>query len=107
MPIREIKSRAEYKQIINSKAKVAVDFGAPAWSSICRYMYAKFKKYSEEYPGITFLHVDTDDHPDFATSEGVTAIPTFYFFHNGQKIDYYVGPNEYAVKRNLDKLDAC
>lgn len=44
---------------------------------------------------------------DFATSEGVTAIPTFYFFHNGQKIDYYVGPNEYAVKRNLDKLDAC
>lgn len=41
--------------------------------------------------GTTFLKVDVDDQPEVAAAAGVTAMPTFKFFKDGQLLDTIVG----------------
>ncbi|XP_034020840.1 thioredoxin-like [Thalassophryne amazonica] len=57
---------------------------------------AHFKRLSEEHRNVVFLKVDVDEAEDVAQKYGINAMPTFFFFKNGNKIDSLTG----AVKNN-------
>jgi thioredoxin 1 len=54
--------------------------------------------FSQDYPEIDFCKVDVDEVPSVASELGVRAMPTFFFFKNGEKIGEVVGANPAAIK---------
>ena len=58
---------------------------------------------SEEYSNANFIKFDVDESPDIAMELNVTAMPTFFLFKNGQKVDELVGANPSALKTVVQK----
>lgn len=42
----------------------------------------------QQYTDVIFIKVDVDELQQTATREGVTAMPTFFFYKRGEKVDY-------------------
>ena len=103
--VTEIKTLAEFKACISDNAKVAVDFTA-TWCGPCQFIGPKFVTLEAAYPGIKFIKVDVDANKETATEYGISAMPTFKFFHNGNEFEELVGASEEKLKTCLDTLNA-
>ncbi len=70
---------------IAQNEKVVVKFYAD-WCGSCRLFAPKFTKLSnkEEYAGITFLDVNAEENPEARKLAGVSNLPFFATFENGQ-----------------------
>lgn len=53
-----------------------------------------------------FIKVDVDKASEISESEGISAMPTFKFFKNGEKCGEVVGASEQKIKDELNKLTA-
>lgn len=69
-------------QLLEANPKVMVQFGA-AWCGNCKITKPKFKRMSEENPGIEFYYVDAEKLPNSRKFADVTNLPTFAGFVNG------------------------
>ena len=59
---------------------------------------------SEEYKDkIYFAKFDVDHLPDLAAELGVRAMPTFYLFKNGDKVDEHLGGNPGPIQALMQK----
>lgn len=56
-----------------------------------------------QYENVKFYKVDVDDVAEVAQELGVRAMPTFYFFKNGEKVEESVGANPSALRNKLQK----
>ena len=54
--------------------------------------------------GITFIKVDVDENSETAEAQGISAMPTFKFFKDGQEASELVGASEQKLKEELQKL---
>ena len=52
-----------------------------------------------------FAKFDVDALPDLAQELGVRAMPTFYFFKDGEKVDSFAGANPPALLNLLNKYN--
>lgn len=50
--------------------------------------------------------LNVDEVSNVAAELGVRAMPTFYFFRNGEKVGEVIGANPAAVKAAIDKYHA-
>jgi thioredoxin-like negative regulator of GroEL len=57
-----------------------------------------FEKMSEEMPEVEFMKVDVDDAEDVAAACSISAMPTFQFYRNGEKIDEMKGADANKLK---------
>lgn len=75
----------EFKEILDKGGKVAVKFYAD-WCGNCRLFAPKFKRMSDEerFEGITFLDVNAEESPEARKMAGVTNLPFFAVFDNGE-----------------------
>lgn len=76
-----------------------------------------FNRLSEKYPNVVFLKVDVDEMQVFskyicstierlqgtARQCGITAMPTFQFFHKTQKIDEFKGADPNKLEQTIDR----
>ena len=87
-----------------NKGRLAiVDFNA-TWCGPCRMMAPKFAEMSEQNPDVAFGSVDVDAMDQGVISEcGISAMPTFQFFRNGEKVDELVGANPPKLAAMLQK----
>jgi thioredoxin 1 len=68
-----------------------VDFWA-SWCGPCKMMAPIFDEVSSEYEGkLKFAKISTEDHPDVAGKQGITGIPCFIIFKDGQEVDRIIG----------------
>ncbi|XP_076463021.1 uncharacterized protein LOC143295285 isoform X2 [Babylonia areolata] len=74
MAIVEVRNKEEFKKILDEAGSklVVVDFHA-LWCGPCKVIAPKLKELAEE--------------------QGVTAMPTFRLFKNGEKVDELIGAN--------------
>lgn len=49
---------------------------------------------SEQHTNVTFIKVDVDELQDVAQAENITAMPTFYFYKEGNRVADVVGANQ-------------
>lgn len=81
---------------------VVVDFFAQ-WCGPCKKIAPYVEELSKEFAGVSFLKVDVDELPDVATDEGISSMPTFRFYRDGQKIGEVVGASHQKLKELVQK----
>jgi len=62
---------------------------------------------ASQFPNITFAKVDVDEVPDVSQELGVRAMPAFFFFLDGSKIEDMVGANPPALTAAIAKLNGA
>ncbi|KAJ1648463.1 glycerol ether metabolic process [Coemansia erecta] len=103
MAVRSVKSKKEFKEILDNVSKVAVDFNA-SWCGSCKAMNPIFEKLAKDHSDITFLSVDVDEASELAQEQEITSMPTFKFFDNGKAVDTVVGAKKQALEHSMDSF---
>merc|ERR1711862_1081963 len=100
--VNKVATKAEFDAALKANAKVVVDFFA-TWCGPCVHIAPVMEKLSQEYTGVHFLKVDVDENEETASSQGIEAMPTFKFFHNGEKSSELVGSSEQKLRAEVEK----
>ena len=87
-----------FEGIIQSDSLTVVDCWAP-WCGPCRMIGPVIDALSEEYEGVTFGKLNTDDNFETSRRFQIMAIPTLLFFKKGQLVERITGvvPKEQIV----------
>jgi thioredoxin 1 len=73
------------------------------WCGPCKVIAPKIVELAKEFSQAHFYKIDVDAVSDVAQELGISAMPTFILFKNGEKVDKVVGANEKAVKAAIEK----
>ena len=76
---------------------VMIDFYAQ-WCGPCRAIGPQITKLEQNYPDVNFVWVDTDNLKQVAQNESISAMPTFIYYHNGEKLSTTPGANVREVQ---------
>ncbi|KAK1965156.1 thioredoxin [Colletotrichum sublineola] len=86
MVVLQATSLTEFRNLLSANTYVVVDFYAD-WCGPCHAIKPIYESLSNAHgqPGsLAFVKVNVDAAQDIARRYGVTAMPTFMFFENGQ-----------------------
>jgi len=73
------------------------------WCGPCKVISPVFEKLSNQHSGAVFIKVDVDEVSEVAQELGVRAMPTFFAFKNGEKINEMLGANPPALEQLISK----
>eukprot|EP01090_Pellita_catalonica_P019799 TRINITY_DN6839_c0_g1_i3.p1 TRINITY_DN6839_c0_g1~~TRINITY_DN6839_c0_g1_i3.p1 ORF type:complete len:675 (-),score=145.93 TRINITY_DN6839_c0_g1_i3:75-2099(-) len=97
----------EYNKVMadnkESDKLVVIDFFA-TWCPPCKRISPVFAQLSEERLDIQFVKIDVDELADIAKNAGISAMPTFHFYRNGEKVAEMVGGSESTLRAKIDEL---
>ena len=104
MPILQA-TDTEFQNILSSNEKVVVKYYAD-WCGNCRLFSPKFKRMAEndQFKDVTFVDVNAELSPEARKAAGVTNLPFFAVFKNGQLVDTVAASKEEAVTSLIQKL---
>lgn len=102
----ELATDDNFKHLITDKEKVIVKYYAD-WCGSCKLFAPKYKRLSndEKFSEISFLDVNAEKSPEARKFAGVTNLPYFAIFKNGEIIDSFCANKEEAVVSLLEKLN--
>eukprot|EP00878_Enallax_costatus_P000373 GHUV01000458.1.p3 GENE.GHUV01000458.1~~GHUV01000458.1.p3 ORF type:complete len:112 (+),score=24.30 GHUV01000458.1:93-428(+) len=102
----ECNTKAEWDQHLQEAQKlgkvVVIDFSA-TWCGPCQMIGPYFGQLSEQYMDIVFLKVDVDANAAVAGECGISAMPTFQVWKDGQKVEEMVGASKDKLKSLIEK----
>ncbi|KAK0636813.1 thioredoxin-like protein [Bombardia bombarda] len=105
MTVTEITSRAQFQEVLAKNPLVILDASA-VWCGPCKAISPLYKKWSDEerYAGkIHFAKFDIDDVGDLTQELGITSMPTFLFFKDGEKVDKVIGANPKVLEPKIEQ----
>ncbi|XP_031638889.1 thioredoxin-like protein 1 [Contarinia nasturtii] len=111
MSVRVIEDDSHFQQELQAAGVrlVCVDFTA-SWCGPCQRIAPHFEQLPTKYPRAVFLKVDVDKCQDTAAAQGVSAMPTFFFYRNKTKIDRLQGADlaglEAKIQQHIGSGDA-
>eukprot|EP01025_Chloroclados_australasicus_P012681 TRINITY_DN1594_c0_g1_i1.p2 TRINITY_DN1594_c0_g1~~TRINITY_DN1594_c0_g1_i1.p2 ORF type:complete len:118 (-),score=22.84 TRINITY_DN1594_c0_g1_i1:283-636(-) len=97
--------QAALKEAQEQGKPVIVDFSA-VWCGPCNLIAPKYEQFSVDYDDVVFLKVDVDQVGEVASQCGISAMPTFQVFVNGEKVDEVVGAAEEKLKALILKYSS-
>lgn len=100
--IPEISTLKEFLQRIDTPKLTVTDFHAQ-WCGPCKAIAPVIEKFSENYTNVQFLKVDVDEAGDIAQEYGITAMPTFVLYKDGEPLGKIVGAAPDNVKKAIEK----
>ncbi len=91
MAVAQVNEQNFDQEVLQSQQPVLVDFSA-AWCPPCRKMMPVVDALSQELAGeAKVVKVDIDESPSVAQRYGVSSIPHFTVFQNGQAVWNHTG----------------
>jgi len=94
-----VETKADFDAILKDNALVVVDFTA-SWCGPCKFIGPKFDEMESKYTNVKFIKVDVDENEETSAAVGISAMPTFFFYKNGEKVGEVVG----ASAEKLEQL---
>ncbi|KAJ3323378.1 hypothetical protein HDV06_001898 [Boothiomyces sp. JEL0866] len=88
--VHSVASHEEYYNILKENKVVIVDFTA-VWCGPCKMISPVFEQIANSTEGAKFIKVDVDQVQSVAAQEGITSMPTFISYINGQRVDQFSG----------------
>uniref|UniRef100_A0A8D3ECS6 Thioredoxin domain-containing protein n=1 Tax=Scophthalmus maximus TaxID=52904 RepID=A0A8D3ECS6_SCOMX len=105
--VTEVESMDQFKKELKDAGDklVVVDFTA-SWCGPCKMISPYYKQLSEdaEFSEVVFLKLDIDKVDDVAQSCGISAMPTFQFYKNGNMVDHFTGASQDKLLQFLRRL---
>ncbi|MEW5305984.1 MAG: hypothetical protein WDW38_009914 [Sanguina aurantia] len=112
MPVIEVTSAGEFDKYVKSAKSfggnaVIVDYSA-TWCGPCKMIGPVYEQLSQlpQYAGVTFLKVDVDKMKEVATAAGITVMPTFQAYYNGEMVEEMKGADRSKLTAMLNGLAA-
>ena len=107
MSVVYCKSAKQFQQAINSASHKAtiVDFTA-TWCGPCKMIGPIFDSFSKKFLNVLFAKVDVDELKDVSSSEKVSAMPSFFVYKNGKKVDELVGASKDGLQKLIEKYSS-
>ena len=95
----------DFKTNLESNDKVVVKYFAN-WCGSCKLFAPKYRRLSDDdrFDGITFLDVNAEENPEARKMAGVSNLPFFAVFQNGELVDGAATNKEDKVVELLEKL---
>ncbi|KAL4890292.1 thioredoxin-like protein [Aspergillus ambiguus] len=90
MPVREITTMDEFREVIDKDTPSVFDFCADSCAS-CKRISPNFDHLAEATQGPDFYKVNVDTLPDAAVEVGIYNMPTFMAFKGGAKMEELIG----------------
>jgi len=81
---------------------VVVDFYA-TWCGPCKIIAPKVEEMSTSLSNVVFLKVDVDENEEAAQEFNISAMPTFIFLKNSNKVADMMGANFDKLKELVEK----
>ena len=96
-----VTSAEQYNDYINGDKLVIVDYWAP-WCGPCRMIAPALEALAEEHTEAIVLKVNVDELSEISQNEGVSGIPTFKAFKNGEELYKFSGANKTSLKKMFE-----
>ena len=95
----------DFDNVLKSNQNVVVKYYAD-WCGSCRLFSPKFKRLSDDeaFANVAFVDVNAETSPEARKVAGVTNLPFFAVFKNGQLVDTVAASKEEAVRDLINKL---
>ncbi|KAI0972627.1 putative thioredoxin G6G8.7 [Xylaria arbuscula] len=92
MTVHNIANKAEFDEAVKNNPVVLLDAFA-VWCGPCKAIAPKLADWSNEdrFKDVFFAKIDVDDLPDLSQELGITAMPTFIAFKDGELAGKFVG----------------
>ncbi|SPJ70325.1 probable thioredoxin [Fusarium torulosum] len=106
LAVQDIKTTKEFKELVSTTDKAVLVDCFATWCGPCKAISPILNKLSEQdalSKSIQFVKFDVDELPDLTADLGVRAMPTFFVFKNGDKVDQLVGADPQALQTMLAK----
>ena len=102
--VRTIPNLGDFNVLLDDDADklVVVDFTA-TWCGPCQRIAPLFQQLADENQNVTFVKVDVDENEETAAAYGISAMPTFIFIKNNQKLETMQGANVDMLKSLVQK----
>lgn len=96
---------AEFQRLLQENEKVVVKYFAD-WCGSCKLFAPKFRRMSdnEAYQGVAFLDVNAEENPEARKLAGVTNLPYFAVFKNGELVAADFTAKEEGVAKLIEKI---
>ena len=97
---------SNFQEEISGSNKAIVKYYAD-WCGSCRLFNPKYKRLAndERFDGVTFLNVNAEENEKARKAAGVTNLPFFAIFKDGNLVDTIASSKEEAVVELLNKLN--
>lgn len=107
--VREIQSKQEFDVLLAESGDklVVIDYTA-TWCGPCRAIAPEFERLSQKYSdSCVMVKVDVDKCSTVARAAGISAMPTFQFYKQGQKMDGFRGASAAKLEEFIQKYSAA
>lgn len=96
---------AEFQQELKAHDKVVVKYYAD-WCGSCRLIAPKYDAIAEkdDFKGITFLNINAEENPEARKLAGVTNLPFFAAFKDGQLVEGFAAARAEAIEELAKNL---
>lgn len=101
----ELKTDEDFKKALSNHEKVVVKYYAD-WCGSCRLFAPKFRRLSEDdrFSDVAFLDVNAEKSPEARKLAGVTNLPFFATFKNGELVSGIPTSKEESVVEMINEL---
>ncbi|KAI0523651.1 thioredoxin-like protein [Xylaria bambusicola] len=100
MTVHNIATKADFDEAIKANKIVILDAFA-TWCGPCKAIAPLVAKLSNEerFQDVYFAKIDVDELPELSQELGITAMPTFMGFKNGEPAGKVMGANPPAIEK--------